>query len=214
MSMALKYGMKKRQGKPKRDANETGVHKSGSGGMHSSAAGDLARVGKSLKDKGERARVYGEKEAGEGATEASKKLHREKLAELKSDKQDRTNLADGGEVKPIVDPDKSKEMADAMKKAFRFARGGEVGCAMCEGGRCMEHGGMVDRIMAKRQPDLADFKPNEFDELELDPAPSPPHSGDDYGDDLGNEALHENDRDLISRIMRSRAKKDRLPRPA
>ncbi len=80
----------------------------------------------------------------------------------------------------------------------------------------LAEGGLVDRIMSKRSGGdvTADEQPNEFDVLELDPAPSPPHSGDDYGDDLGNAELDENDRDLISRIMRSRAKKDRMPRPA
>lgn len=109
----------------------------------------------------------------------------------------------------------------AMKK--KMAKGGAVmdGAAMCqacEGGKCMEHGGMVDKIMAKRMAKggevTADEKPNEFDEMELEPAPNPPHSGNDYGDDLGNEEIDENDHDLISRIMRSRAKRDSLPRPA
>lgn len=88
---------------------------------------------------------------------------------------------------------------------------------LAEGGN-VECGTMVDRIMRKRMAHggevMADFEPNEFDELELEPAPSPPHSGADYGDDLGDEEVAEEDHDLVSRIMRSRSKKDRMPRPA
>ncbi len=127
----------------------------------------------------------------------AKHEHQKVLSEMKEQRgKDRTNLADGGDVKPVVDPDEAKKMAAEMKKAFHFAKGGDVSCAMCQGGNCMEHGGIVDRIMEKRRPVTADEMPNEFDELELEPAPSPPHSGKDYGDDLGE--------DMISKIMRKR----------
>lgn len=169
MSMAIKRAMnKKKHARSKRDADEKGVHKSGSGGIHSSTAGDLARVGKKLKDKGDRARVYGEKEAGDNATNLSKDLHREKLSELKEmGKQDRTNLAEGG-------------------------------CVSCAAGRCMAHGGIVDRIMAKREAaddeSVADEMPNDFDYLELEPAPTA-----DYPEEDGED-------DLVGRIIKKRAR--------
>ncbi len=121
-------------------------------------------------------------------------------------RRDRTNLAHGGEVH---DPYGDDQPTKSGQVSGGYASGGD--CMACKGGVCMEHGGMVDRIMAKRMPD---FAPNEFDELELEPAPSPPHSGGDYGDDLGDEAVDEDEHDLVARIMRSRAKKDRMPRTA
>lgn len=116
---------------------------------------------------------------------------------------------------------RSKKMGDPCGEH------GMPGCSMCNGGRMAEGGevkddgsdGIVDRIMqrfskggqvANETAPVADFEPNEFDELVKD--------GDEetsYVDDgSGSEAVAEDDKDLIGRIMRSRGKKDRLPRPA
>lgn len=142
-------------------------------------------------------------------------------------------MADGGEVKPVVDPEKAKLAAASMRKAFGssdtpdkadpvsgdYAKGGSVECMACKGGTCMEHGGMVDRIMAKRMAQggevMADEESNDFDYLDQKGmAHDADYTGANSGDEHGNEEMDENDRDLISRIMRSRAKKDKMPRPA
>lgn len=106
-----------------------------------------------------------------------------------------------------------------------YAKGGEVECGACKSGKCADHGGMVDRIMVKRMSkggmvandttgDMADSKEAQYDDLVLRDDMGSSDTGANSGDELGNAEMDENDRDLISRIMRSRAKKDRLPRPA
>lgn len=94
------------------------------------------------------------------------------------------------------------------------------------------HGGIVDRIMSKRAnhyskggmvanggdadfDNLADSRPANYDDLSLrDTLES--HYGDDdnSGDALGNEQEDHDRHDIVARILKSRAKKDRMPRPA
>lgn len=93
---------------------------------------------------------------------------------------------------------------------------------------------LVDRIMKKMSPDYssearyseggrvanetpitAGFKPNEFDDLVLrDNLESSYGDDDNSGDALGNKFEDERRDDIVSRIMSSRRKKDRNPRPA
>lgn len=122
-------------------------------------------------------------------------------------------------------------MSMAIKYAMnkkRMAGGGSVDagtCKACEGGQCMEHGGLVDRVMAKRMSkggmvandttdNMADDKEAQYDDLVLRDDLDFSYTGENSGDELGNAEMDENDRDLINRIMRSRAKRDRMPRPA
>ena len=129
----------------------------------------------------------------------------------------------------------------SMKKPSLYAKGGfveeeeasgygEMPCEMCEDGQCYEHGGMVDRIMNKRKyseggmianqehgeddNEMADFSPNEFDDLVKDDELESSYTGANSGDELGNGRESEDERDTVSRIMRSRKLKDRMPRPA
>ncbi len=132
-------------------------------------------------------------------------------------------------------------MSMAIKYAMnkKMAKGGMAECLPCKDGSCDVHtapdkaasvsggydkGGMVDRIMLKMSKggqvandtmdNRADTKEAQFDDLVLRDDLESDYTGANSGDELGNAAMDENDRDLISRIMRSRAKKDRLPRPA
>ncbi len=113
-----------------------------------------------------------------------------------------TCKADGGEVEPhptstaTIDQDKADKAAKSMRDAFHFA-----------------DGGVVDRIMKARKGESADEHPNDF-ENPIDVPDDADYTAENSGDNLGNEALDENDADLIRRIMRSRAKKDSNPRPA
>jgi hypothetical protein len=94
----------------------------------------------------------------------------------------------------------------------------------------------VNRIMKKLSPDysgearlsqggqvandvgtekLAGFDPNEFDDLVLrDDLESSYGEDDNSGDALGNEREDMDRKDIVSRIMKSRRKKDRMPSPA
>lgn len=89
---------------------------------------------------------------------------------------------------------------------------------------------MVSRIMKSRQhmyseggrianggeddlDRMADSKPNNFDDLALDDHLEGHNSGADDGDSLGNHQEDEDRKDIISKVMASRRKKDRLPNP-
>lgn len=89
------------------------------------------------------------------------------------------------------------------------------------------NGGMIGRIMAKRYSkggqvanDVgvaeSDKLPAEYDDLVLrnDDMEDADYTGANSGDEIGNKGEDERRKDIISRIMASRAKKDRLPRPA
>ena len=89
---------------------------------------------------------------------------------------------------------------------------------------------MVDRIMKQRKlseggmvanedhghndNELAGFDPNEFDDLALrDDLKSTYGDDDNSGDSLDNAQEDEDRKDMVARIMKSRAKKDKLPNP-
>lgn len=120
-------------------------------------------------------------------------------------------------------------MAMKYEKAKKRCGSDCPGCAMCKGGMMaeggeVEDGDMVDRIMRKKYSEggmvanddkvLADFLPNEFDELAKDDDLDFSYTGANSGDEIGNEQEDEDRRDIVARIMRSRAKRDRMPRPA
>lgn len=85
---------------------------------------------------------------------------------------------------------------------------------------------LVDRIMAKRYSkggmvanggeddfeDMADSKPNEFDYLALEDTLEP-HIDEDFNEH-GDEQEMMDRHDIVARIMKSRMKKDKMPRPA
>jgi len=91
---------------------------------------------------------------------------------------------------------------------------------------------MVDRIMAKRQMRremmskggvvsndtkiTSGFMPNQFDDLVLrgDDFGNFEETGANEGDNISDKLEDEDRKDIVSRIMRSRAKKDRNPMPA
>lgn len=92
-----------------------------------------------------------------------------------------------------------------------------------------DHGPMggrdiVDRIIQKMSqggkvanatPIEAGFSPAEFDDLVLrDDLNSSYGDDDNAGDALGNAQEDEDRSDIVARILKSRAKKDRMPRPA
>ena len=86
---------------------------------------------------------------------------------------------------------------------------------------------MVGRIMKKRQQhfseggrvanrtniDTADHDPAQFDDLVLRDDLESSYTGANSGDELGNEQEDHDREDIVARIMRSRAKKNKLPNP-
>lgn len=91
----------------------------------------------------------------------------------------------------------------------------------------MEDEDMIGRIMNKRMVKMseggkvankdeivADLEPNEFDDLAKDDDLEFHDTGANSGDEVGDDQEDMDRRDVVSRIMRSRAKKDRMPRPA
>jgi hypothetical protein len=83
------------------------------------------------------------------------------------------------------------------------------------GGACYSEGGKVaNQEHGENDNDLADFSPNEFDDLVLRDNLSDEDTGANSGDEFGNKREEEDRRDIVSRIMASQRKKDRNPRPA
>lgn len=117
-------------------------------------------------------------------------------------------------------PDDRKRMAQAADKASGYAKGGKVedhthddmvDRIMCsKGSCCYSEGGMV----ANEKGEGADPLPAEFDDLALRDTLESDYDGTNAGDHLGNAKKDEDERDIVARIMKSRAKKDKLPRPA
>jgi hypothetical protein len=70
------------------------------------------------------------------------------------------------------------------------------------------HGGRV----ANKTHVTADFEPNEFDEMSKDDDLEHHYTGANSGDEIGDDQEDEDRHDIVSRIMKSRHKKDRYPR--
>lgn len=136
--------------------------------------------------------------------------------------------AEGGEICPSCGGSGPKMMAHggmAEEKASGYLAMPKEHEVMNKD--AMEEDDMVSRIMAKKMskggqvandthPFEAEFEtPNEFDDLVLDDNLES-HYGDDdnSGDMLGNKQEDEDRKDIVSRIMASRKKKDKNPRPA
>lgn len=132
----------------------------------------------------------------------------------------------------------SMAMKYGLMKRQKMAEGGMAcagaecpGCEKCKGGMMMAEGGevkeddgsegIVDRIMKRfakggdvGEP-VADFEKNDFDYLDqADPGADADDTGASSGDEIGDEQEDEDRDDVVGRIMKSRAKKDRMPRPA
>lgn len=74
-------------------------------------------------------------------------------------------------------------------------------------------GGKVSNGGEDELSHMADSKPNNFDDLSLRDDLESSYTGANSGDELDNEQEDHDRADIVSRIMRSRAKKDRLPNP-
>lgn len=121
-----------------------------------------------------------------GADKSAKKEHHRVLKEMHEMRgKDRKHLAEGGDV------GEDDMISRIMQKHYS------------EGG-----------MLSNQTPVTADFEDNEFDDLVKDDELDSSYTGSDSGDEIGDAQEDEDRRDIVSRIMRSRAKGDRMPRPA
>jgi hypothetical protein len=229
MSMAIKYAMRKRMAKGGMCAEGCDMDHA-----HNYAdGGDIKGVHKPRNYRVTHEEVptmHSERHEGEslagqyakaGYKEHAKQSHEDVLSEMKSMKgKDRKYMAEGGDV----DADKLSEDIDSATWIGNPKR--PPSSSYAEGGEVDEGHDLVDAIMLKRKGNspgaeanrtgpMTDFEDNQFDDLVKDDHldSEADYTGANSGDHLGNEAMDERDHDLISAIMRSRRKKDRLPNP-
>ncbi len=167
-----------------------------------SHAGILARQGRGYSAKEEKERGY---------YADAKADHKKVLGEMHSMRRDRKNLAEGGFVEDeemsgyhdmpmeghMDDYDYPPDIVDEiiMSRAKGYSEGGKVSNDVGEGQD-------VDKM------------PNQFDALVKDDDLEFSYDGDNSGDEIGNEAEDDDERDVVDQIMKSRKKKDKMPHPA
>lgn len=269
-SLAIAYAMKK---KGKKMAEGGTVHenldytemKKPEGRGQSGERKGISRAGVNVREAA-RQRGFGDSDSEGRAKRAegrAKEEHGAVLNDLRSDKQDRTNLAKGGYVdgrgyQPTGKVDTRPDLGDHEKDEYDPTQEPGVesnGMAMDEDDRLLNQHGedeegpqgmyaeggqitdneqdeahmfdMVGRIMKMRQKcyseggrvanqdtNITDEMPNEFDDLHLRDDLKSSYTGANSGDQLGDDQEDKDRRDIVSMIMRSRAKKDKMPRPA
>jgi hypothetical protein len=168
-----------------------------------------------------------------GGKENAKEIHKETISELRSmPKPKIQGFAEGGAV---------EEDDRMLNQHGMYEEGDEMGGEGFHDESYMGNPGnstdnyqteaheedMISRIMKQReqtyshggevanddQP-VADSEPNDFDLLGTDDDLEFSYTGKNSGDELG-DAQEDHDRDdIVARVMKSRAKKDRNPRPA
>jgi hypothetical protein len=143
-------------------------------------------------------------------------------------------MAEGGEVDMPEETDMSKA-AKSIKKAFGsgYKDGGFVEDEEASGylpmpeedemgmeddddivSRAMKHYYSKGGKVANDTPPMVDKEENDFDDLALRDDLDEHYTGANSGDEIGDHKLDEDDRDVVSRVMKSRRLKDRMPRPA
>lgn len=154
-------------------------------------------------------------------------LNSEVDKEMEEDSKDFSQLdryADGGEV-----TDERAAAAKRMREAFASTSGSPAptpspAAPIASG---YADGGLVDKIMAKRKmmsqggkvandgsEDLADFSPNNFDDLVLRDDLESSYTGANSGDSLGDAQEDKDRADIVARILKQRSMKQHNPRPA
>ena len=105
------------------------------------------------------------------------------------------------------------------KRQSRYAHGGSVDSDQADQptkvtGSYSRGGQVANAEHGMDDDDLAGFSPAEYDDLVLraDDMEGADYTGANSGDELGNAQEDEDQRDIVSRIMRSRRMKDRNPR--
>ncbi len=132
--------------------------------------------------------------------------------------QKRKKMAHGGTAEYEPSMDKMEEEDTEQTHDL-----GEAHHVYAHGGDIVEHimrkhyseGGVAANEGEDELSDMADGKPNEFDDLVLDDHLESHNSGAADGDALGNHQEDEDRHDIVARVMRQRSmKKNHNPRPA
>lgn len=105
------------------------------------------------------------------------------------------HMSMGGEAN-YQSEDRDEDIVGRIMKARMMSKGGIAANA--------DHGEDDD--------ELADFQPNQFDELAKDDDLESSYTGKDSGDEIGDRQEDEDRHDLVSRIMMARKMKDRMPK--
>lgn len=168
----------------------------GSSGKYSQGA--HARSGKKHTDIGNKYGNSIHKEMGRESTREAKEIAAHKAYEISQQNPKLKGLADGGYVDD--EDDMVSRIMHKRNEPFsdldRYSQGGKISNDVGTGQE-------------------ADKLPNQYDDLVLrDDLESSYGDDDNSGDALGNSQEDEDRKDIVSRIMASRRKKDRLPNPA
>lgn len=129
--------------------------------------------------------------------------------------------ADGGEVDLPPMPKGDPRVVKSLGSAFGKAKGGMIEEEE-ESGYPDE---LIERIMqqhamskggkvANDVEPIADSESAQYDLLPKEDDLEFSYTGENSGDEDGNAAVEDDEDELISRIMKSRALKDKMPRPA
>lgn len=161
-----------------------------------------------------RDRMYKSKAADSLAPGFGKSLHEEKLKELKMINPKLKGLADGGFVEEenmsgYVDHPEDEEMMNGPAEEEDDL----VSRALKSRKNMYSEGGKVANEGEDEMSHMADSDPNEFDDLALEDDLKSSYTGANSGDELGDAQEDQDRDDIVSRVMASRRKKDRLPNP-
>jgi hypothetical protein len=235
MSLAIAYGMKKRSKKMAEggEAKQKSVKEAMEGEIHGSPESNLGGKGYMRNSRKSEMSIRKQNpdlykaDGGFIDEEKSSGYEDHKGNDVKSD-----SMAMTEDDRSLNQHGENEEGPQGM----HMCSGGSCGHpshGMAEGGFIGSHqtedheDDMVGRIMKKRQQmyseggkvanqdkEITGDMPNEFDDLHLRDDLESSYTGSNSGDELGNDQEDEDRNDIVSRIMRSRAKKDRNPRPA
>lgn len=135
-------------------------------------------------------------------------------------------MADGGDILGnLFSPLKNEGVKSGFDPGTMFlGKQAPKAAGVDDGGGSDFSDDMVSRIMKHRfskggevandTPVTADFEDNQFDDLVKDDDLEFSETGKNSGDEDGDEAEDDDRKDIVSRIMKSRKKKDKMPRPA
>lgn len=193
-SLAIAHSMKKKKPFPKRANNKSSEHEVG---VHK------ARL--EMHEPGQSGAGYGV-EAGD--TKRAKEDHEVALAQLKSMPDPKLPMAEGGEVNPMRE-------VTCPHCTKSFSHGGEVGKGEQSEAHEMD---MISDLMNKRKMSkggevantdlpVADFEPNEFDDLHLRDDLEEHYTAENSGDNISNPGEDKRQKDVVRMVMASRKKR-------
>lgn len=222
MSMALKYAMKKRAKKMEESCEEHGEPGCGMchGGMMAEG-GEIGVTPPKVSYPGEDDEFKEDKKLEYGGLKSNGSYDYKSNSLPGSSGKKTAGVDDSvivNETRDIVDPTRDDVLHGILKGVKdkykdKFADGGAVDGT----------DGIVDRIMqrfakggavANDTPPEADFEENDFDVLPDMEDTEADETGENSGDEDGDKQEDEDREDIVSRVMKSRKKKDKNPRPA